>query len=463
MADANSNLNIVVKVRDEASQSLSRLSNDVSDLGGNLKFAGDKAGVLAGALIAAGSTAVLKSAINAFAESEAQMAKFDAIMKSLPPDLQKFRGEILETADKALLKFGFSNEDAALSMARLMQATHDGEFSMKAFQAAMGLAVMRGISLEDASQALILSFQGMPRLLKQYGIEVDDHASKETILAAVLGVTANQLDTYGATLKSNMEVGKQVVGEFSESLGSIFAPAIEQGIAWIRKFIEAHGGLKATIDLLQPVVIGLAAFLAGAFAYGIKLATASLLGFIGASTLVMASIFAIAGVLALFITLWQDDWAQAKAIFELFKINVEAIWLRITTYIRDTFTSAMNWIRDQLNGILSFFNSVVSTVSNPIQSAAKGISSTFSSAVGSLKGLLGLAEGGIVTRPTLAMVGEGGQPEAIIPLSRLGGMGGGGITINFNGDLFTTTEVAEKFGNELARIIKNQLNLAIRA
>lgn len=48
-----------------------------------------------------------------------------------------------------------------------------------------------------------------------------------------------------------------------------------------------------------------------------------------------------------------------------------------------------------------------------------------------------LAEGGIVTSPMLAMIGEGKGPEAVIPLSKLGsmGLGGGGanITVNVNG------------------------------
>jgi hypothetical protein len=47
-----------------------------------------------------------------------------------------------------------------------------------------------------------------------------------------------------------------------------------------------------------------------------------------------------------------------------------------------------------------------------------------------------LAEGGIVTGPTLAMIGEGNGPEAVIPLSKLGSMGFGGganITVNVNG------------------------------
>lgn len=44
-----------------------------------------------------------------------------------------------------------------------------------------------------------------------------------------------------------------------------------------------------------------------------------------------------------------------------------------------------------------------------------------------------LAAGGVVTRPTLALVGEGGQPEAVVPLNRAAGMGfggGGGVVIN---------------------------------
>lgn len=46
-----------------------------------------------------------------------------------------------------------------------------------------------------------------------------------------------------------------------------------------------------------------------------------------------------------------------------------------------------------------------------------------------------LASGGIATGPSLTMVGEGREPEAILPLSRLGGMmgaGGPSISVNFS-------------------------------
>ena len=40
-----------------------------------------------------------------------------------------------------------------------------------------------------------------------------------------------------------------------------------------------------------------------------------------------------------------------------------------------------------------------------------------------------MANGGIVRRPTLAMIGERG-PEAVIPLGRGGGMGSMNVTVN---------------------------------
>jgi hypothetical protein len=42
--------------------------------------------------------------------------------------------------------------------------------------------------------------------------------------------------------------------------------------------------------------------------------------------------------------------------------------------------------------------------------------------IGGVGKILGFAEGGIVSRPTVAMVGEGGQSEAIMPLNKLGNM-----------------------------------------
>ena len=65
----------------------------------------------------------------------------------------------------------------------------------------------------------------------------------------------------------------------------------------------------------------------------------------------------------------------------------------------------------------------------------------------------GLAEGGIVMRPTLALIGEGG-PEAVVPLSRGRGVGigaGGGITIVVTGNTLLGDDAA--MAKKLAAII----------
>jgi hypothetical protein len=88
--------------------------------------------------------------------------------------------------------------------------------------------------------------------------------------------------------------------------------------------------------------------------------------------------------------------------------------------IKDSFRGAINWIIDRWNG-LSF--------------SLPGVDVPGIGQVGGFSldtpNIPRLASGGIVTRPTLALVGEAG-PEAVIPLSRAGGMGGPQIIVNVN-------------------------------
>jgi len=49
--------------------------------------------------------------------------------------------------------------------------------------------------------------------------------------------------------------------------------------------------------------------------------------------------------------------------------------------------------------------------------------------VGSIRGFEAMAAGGIVTGPTMALIGEAG-PEAVIPLDKMSAMGGVNIYVN---------------------------------
>jgi len=61
---------------------------------------------------------------------------------------------------------------------------------------------------------------------------------------------------------------------------------------------------------------------------------------------------------------------------------------------------------------------------------ASGITTSLANKGNSMGGIPALAEGGIATGPTLALIGEGRGPEAVIPLDKLEGMMGGGMGQN---------------------------------
>ncbi len=71
----------------------------------------------------------------------------------------------------------------------------------------------------------------------------------------------------------------------------------------------------------------------------------------------------------------------------------------------------------------------------------------------------GLAAGGIVRRPTLAMIGERG-PEAVVPLSHGGGMGNT-INVYVTGNITENEQdLADRVGQALLRALGHERNMA---
>lgn len=451
MGDSTAKLNILIQLRDEASAALSSMGNSISDLGGNLNFAGDMAGTLAGALSAIGASAIIGTSLKAFSDAQAQMARFDAIVKTLPPGLQQFRDAMIKAGDDALMKFGFDNEEATLSLAKLMQATQDAPMAFEAFQAAIDLARYKNISLEDATQALTIAFMGGGRMLKMFGIEVDDHASKETILAAVMDKVRGQAEANAKTFEGQMRITMSILGEFQEALGAQFAPAITFVNEKFHSLIESVGGLNEVLTLVRPVLIAVAVILTGVVVVAVYAAVAAFLAMIGVGATFIAALAAIGGAIALFATVWQIGWQGMKDIFVFVWTSIKNFFVGIWNTLISTVQSAMNTIKGYLNGIVDTYNSVKNTITQPIKSVVNSVGNFVSN-------VLPFASGGIVTRPTLGLVGEAG-PEAIIPLSRMGGLGGGQIVINLQGDFYTDTEIAERFANRIASLIKYQLKM----
>jgi hypothetical protein len=476
MAEANTKLGILVQVKDEATRALQRLGDDVRGLGFELDNAGIAGGVLAGSLAAIAGSAIV-SGVKAFADAEAQMLQFDAILATLPPHLQEYRDELLAAADKAV-KLGFDNELAAVSLARLLQATGDINLTMQGFQAAMDLARFKGIGLEEATRALILALQGSPRILKEFGIEIDEHASKQTILAAVMKATAGQAEAYSKSFYGIFDVFKQIFGEVLEMIGEPIVARLEiLSNAFISRFgTDIPSSLKRFEDEIQnfvlPAIIGLGAealFLAGKFIWGISMIKAAVLAFFGPAGLLVAIITAF---LAWFILNWDTNIKGISSMFDWLGEKIGSWTETIKSYfaklnevmdahaqsirdsvggafdwIRGRAGDALNWIGDKIAWIVTQWNNMIGLISAPIKAAGSAI-----------KNAIPFADGGIVTSPTLGLVGEAG-PEAIIPLNRLGGVGG--VTITISGNTFMSEEnFMQMMDRAVAKVIKYQIRVS---
>lgn len=66
-----------------------------------------------------------------------------------------------------------------------------------------------------------------------------------------------------------------------------------------------------------------------------------------------------------------------------------------------------------------------------------------------------MAKGGIVNRPTLAMIGEAG-PEAVVPLNKYMGMGGFTIVNQIQGSVVTQKELSLVVRNDIAQLLRRK-------
>ena len=101
--------------------------------------------------------------------------------------------------------------------------------------------------------------------------------------------------------------------------------------------------------------------------------------------------------------------------------------------IKEFFGKIGSYVSGVWDGIKGIWNKVVSVFGGGDKTVE--VNETVNKVQNSVGGVPAMASGGIATKPTLAMIGEGRESEAVLPLSKLGSMlggtGGGGMSVNF--------------------------------
>ena len=157
-----------------------------------------------------------------------------------------------------------------------------------------------------------------------------------------------------------------------------------------------------------------------------------------------------------------------------FVMSAFTIAFELVTGIVNTFWDTISGI---FNDVKDLIGDVATTIADTIKGIVQGLVNGFVGAINALIGVMNsaissfnriplvpnlpkipkipvpqLAEGGIVTQPTMAIIGEAG-PEAVIPLDRM--MGGQTITINVAGSVTSERDLVESIRKGLVNAQRN--------
>lgn len=496
----NTKLNIVIQLTDKASTGLKNFSKRMDSLGKSVKKLGTSLTTKVTAPIAAIAGLSIKSA----AKLESLEIAFDRLTASAGIS----GDEIVSALDKAAAGT-VSRTDLILSANKAMSLGVAS--STEEFVTLMEIARVKGQAMGlDVTQAFNDIVTGLgrssPLILDNLGITIKLGEANE-LYAEKLGKTVEQLtnqERKQALINKVVSEGREEIAamgdvqltsaekmaqltvqikEMGADIGAVLLPIVIQIVEvtkqWLERFAALDDRTKKIIVVIALAVAAIGPLLL--IISSIITITQTLIVVFGLLLspigLVVVAIAALIAISVLIIKNWSKIKAFLISTWEAIKNIAIAVFSVITQFITERFEFLLSIIKTFTDAALGLWNNFWDAIKGKAVSIADTVKSIVSSMVDFIKnkinGTIGavnsfatraakvvgftapqipmLADGGIVRKPTLAMIGESG-PEAVIPLNKANSFGGGGTTINviINGDVMGDDGI-ERLGDELVR------------
>jgi hypothetical protein len=261
----------------------------------------------------------------------------------------------------------------------------------------------------------------------------------ETQVGGTAEATANDTDKL-----------KVAFSQVSESIGLILVPILA-GLAPILTNIADLAARNSKVFVIVGAVIAGVAGTILALNAAMKVyqavqliatvATAAFNAVLAANPITLV-IIAIVALVAALVLAYKRFESVRNIVDNVFQFVTKAVKGSVDA-IKSYFETILGVYKSIFNGIAKLWNNTVGKLSFSVPDwvpfiGGKGFD---------VPNIPMLAEGGIVSSPTLAMIGEAG-PEAVIPLDRYRG-GGGNYTINVNGGLASSAEIGQAVVNSI--------------
>lgn len=435
--DADEALGDLLRVAQATGRPLEQLAKSVETFGpifANMGFSLEETTALMGGLERAGvDVSRIGPALNKFGRDVA--AAGEDPRKALEETVAAIQNATSDTEALNLATAAFGAEGAQ----RLSSAIRSGNFDLQNFGGLIGDGT--GLVADQADGMLTLSDRFsvltnrlkvglMPAIESVLGvIEQLVTAFSENGLSGVLDVLREKF----APIEDWMKRNKPIVAALAVVIGGVLVAAVYSLVA-------------AFVALLSPFVLvtaAVAAITAGViYAYQnfetFRTVVDFVVGAVVAHFTLMKDLVTVAiglvvdvvtGLADMFIELGEDAAAVGEAVADV-AVDIYDKWNEYSDKVLEIFGVFFDPLlaaaREVFDLIAGAWNSTVGGFGFTVPGWVPGLSGKSFT----IPNIPELADGGIVTGPTLALIGEAGA-EAVIPLDRAGGIGGGmNVTVN---------------------------------
>ena len=394
-------LDITVKLIDQASEDLRAIRGEVEGLSGDVDSATEKTELMSTktkAALTAMSTAVVgafalagKAVIDAAAQYEQTRVAFDTMLGSaeagltMMNDLADFAAKTpfelptAETAGKQLLAMGIPSEDLINTLKILGDVTAGtgSDFQRIAFNFGQvkTQGKLTGREIRDFAVNGVPLIAELADILGVAESAVQDLASNgeigfDLVEQAFINMTSEggrfedlmekQSHTTLGMISNLKDVGTILSREFGEPLNNLIKPALESFVATLENMVETlrESGLKEFFEENRTIIIVLASVAIGLLIGAFVTLAAVLVSFMGTALLIGAAVAGIVATMGMFIatTLTMKDKIQ-ETVLILVDLFAEK-WDSIKESVIGAITAISDAVSTVFNGIISFFEGV---------------------------------------------------------------------------------------------------------
>lgn len=463
---------------------------------GQLETTGQKAGFLirkaalpaAAAIgaLAAGAVVAAKAAAEDAAASDKLANQLDRVTTANDAALASVEPMITALSQQV----GVADDELRPALGKLATSTGDLGKAQALLSTALDVSAQTGKPLEAVTTGLAKAYGGNLTALKKLIPGFDEGIIKsgnfaraqEELARLTGGAAAESANTAAGQFKRlsiTFDETKEAVGAALLPVVQAFLPILQRMAQFAQENSTIIVVLAAGVAVLAGAILAVNAVMAvAAAATAVWTAAQWLLNAALAANPIVLVVAAIAAIVAAFVIAYEKSETFRKAIDALWEAFKSAFgWIRDTVggiieKVWDALKSFFGWIKEKAGAALGVLKSAFTVAFAPIYAAISAVRtvlrllSAVKSAVegtggnifgpGGTVGPVGTggvtitgpqgATGGIVNRPTFALIGEAG-PEAVVPLNRTRGNGplpaglGGSIVINIEAGLVSTPEM----------------------